>query len=68
MQLQDFCLFQYIIFMFQNIICGSEHKCTSEQLKRNKQKMSAGKKTIEEKQTILLEIMQCLRYDFLLHL
>ena len=43
--------------MFQNIISGSEHKFASEHLKRNKQKMSAGKKTIEEKQSILLENM-----------
>ena len=52
------CLFQYPIFMFQNIISQSEHKFTSEHLKRNKQKMSAGKKTIKEKQTILLESMR----------
>ena len=45
------CLFQYPIFMFQNIISQSEHKFTSE-------KMSAGKKTIKEKQTILLESMR----------
>ena len=47
--------------MFQDIISGSEHKCASEHLRRKKQKMSAGKKTIEEKQTILLENMQRLR-------
>ena len=46
-------LFYYIIFVFQNIISGSEHKCTSEHLRRNKQKMNARKKTIEEKQTII---------------
>ena len=51
--------------MTQNIISGSEHKCASEKLRRKKQKMSAGKKTIEEKQTILLESMQ--QQDFLLH-
>ena len=44
-----------------NIISGSELKCASEHLKRNKQKMSAGKKTLEEKQTILLESVKCLR-------
>ena len=44
--------------MFQNIISGSEHKCGSEYLRRNKQKMSAGKKTTDEKRTILLESMQ----------
>ena len=44
--------------MFQNIISGSEHKYASEHLKRNKQKMSAGKKTTDEKRTILLESMQ----------
>ena len=42
-----------MIFMFQNVISQSEHKFASENLRRNKQKMSAGKKTIEEKQTIL---------------
>ena len=47
--------------MFENIISGSEDKCTLEHLTRNKQKMSAGKKTIEEKQTVLLESMQRLR-------
>ena len=34
--------------MFQNIISQSEHLRASEHLKRNKQKMSAGKKAIEE--------------------
>ena len=34
--------------MFQNIINGSEDKCASEHLRRSKQKMSAGKKTIQE--------------------
>ena len=29
--------------------------------------MSAGKKNIDEKQTILLESVQCLRQDFVLH-
>ena len=47
--------------MFQNIISQSEQKFASEHLRRNKQKMRAGKKTIEEKQTILLESMQRLR-------
>ena len=47
-QLQEFCLSQYIIFLFQNIINGTEHKCSSEHLRRNKQKMSAEKKTIED--------------------
>ena len=44
--------------MIQNIISQSEHKFASEHLRGNKQKMSAGKKTIEEKQTVLLESMQ----------
>ena len=48
MQLRGFCLFQYIIFMFQNIISESEHKCASEHLRKNKQKMSVEKKTIEK--------------------
>ena len=61
MQLWEFCLFHYIILMFQNIISVSEHKCAAEHLTRNKQNMGAGKKTIEEKQTILLESMQHLR-------
>ena len=43
--------------MFQNIISERENKFASEYLRRNKQ-MSAGKKTIEEKQTILLESIQ----------
>ena len=47
--------------MFQNIISQSEQKFASEHLRRNKQKMRTGKKTIEEKQTILLESMQRLR-------
>ena len=38
--------------MFQYGISWSENKCTSEHLKGNKQKKSAGKKTIEEKQTV----------------
>ena len=56
---------QIMLKMIQNIISGSEHKCASEKLRRKKQKMSTGKKTIEEKQTILLESMQ--QQDFLLH-
>ena len=47
--------------MFQNKISQSEHKFASEYLKRNKQKMSAGRKTIKEKQTILLESTQRFR-------
>ena len=47
--------------MFQNIISQSEHKFSSEHLRRSKQNMSAGKKNIEEKQTILLKNMQRLR-------
>ena len=47
--------------MFQNIISQSEHKFSSEHLRRNKQKMSAEKKNIKEKQTILLENKQRLR-------
>ena len=47
--------------MFQNTISQSEHKFSSEHLRRSKQKMSAGKKNIEEKQTILLKNMQRLR-------
>ena len=34
-------------------ISQSKHKFVSEDLRRNKQKRSAGKETIEEKQTIL---------------
>ena len=41
----------------QNVICGGKHKCASEHLGRNKQKISTGKKTIEEKQVTLLESM-----------
>ena len=40
---------QIMLKMFQNIISGSEHKCASENLRRKKQKMNTGKKTIEEK-------------------
>ena len=43
--------------MFQNKISGTENKCTSEYLRRNKEKMRAGEKTLEQKQTILLESM-----------
>ena len=59
--------------MFQNIISQSEHKFVSEHLRRNKQKMSATKKTIEEKQTIfwkvynvLCKILYCNRKYFLM--
>ena len=44
--------------MFQNIISQCEHNFASEYLRRNNQKMSAGSKTIKEKQTIILESMQ----------
>ena len=47
--------------MFQKIVSQSEHKFASEHLRRNKQTMRAGKKTIEVKQTILLESMQRFR-------
>ena len=43
----------------------SEHSFAAENLKRHKQKMNTGRKTIEEKQTILLETMQLLRKVFL---
>ena len=43
--------------MVQNIISGSEHKRVSEHLRGNNQKISSGKKTIEEKQAMLLESM-----------
>ena len=46
--------------MVQNIISGSEHKRALEHLRRNKQRIIAGKKTIEEKQTILWESIQSL--------
>ena len=36
----------------------NQWECTSDYLRRNKEKMSAGKKTIEEKRTILLECTQ----------
>ena len=39
----------------------SEHKFALEHFRRNKQKMSAGEKTTEEKQTILLESTQRLK-------
>ena len=35
--------------MVQNIISGIEHESASEHLRMNKQKMSAVKKTMEEK-------------------
>ena len=47
--------------MFQNIISQSGNRFALEHLRSNKQKTSEGKETIEEKQTILLESMQCLR-------
>ena len=43
------------------MISSSEHKYASGHFGRNKTKMSPGKKTIEEKQTILLESNQRLR-------
>ena len=39
----------------------NQSECLSEHLRKNKQKMSAGKKTIEAKQTTPLESIQCLR-------
>ena len=53
-------------FLFQ-YISWRQHKCVSEHLRRNKYKMRAEKKTIEEKQTILFKSMQRLRKDFVLH-
>ena len=53
--------------MFENIISGSEDKFTSEHFRRNKQKISAGKKSIEEKQTILkTKIFYCIRKYFIM--
>ena len=40
--------------MVQYIISPSELKCASEYLRRNKQKMSGGKKIIEEKQNYFI--------------
>ena len=40
--------------MFQNIISGSEHKCTSQRLRRNTQKISAGEKTVEKKRNYFI--------------
>ena len=47
--------------MFRYVISLSEHKFASkhETKQTSKQKKGAGKKTIKEKQTILLESMQC---------
>ena len=45
--------------MSQNMISQSEHKFASENLSRNKQKMST--ENIEEEQTILLDSMHSLR-------
>ena len=47
--------------MFQNKISQREYKFASEHLRRNKQEISVGWRTIEEKQTFLLESMQRLR-------
>ena len=59
LQHREFCLFQYIISIFHNTISQSENKFASEYLRSKKKKnMSAGKKTIQEKQTILLESIQ----------
>ena len=52
--------------MFQNIIGQSEHKFESEHLRRNKQKDECRKENYRKK-TILLENMQRLREDFVLH-
>ena len=48
-----FLIFSIHHFYVSKKISGSEHKCTSEHLRRNRQKISAGKKTIKEKHTIL---------------
>ena len=53
---------------YENIISLSEQNFASEHLRRNKQKINAGRKTIEEKEIILLESIQRLRYVFALHL
>ena len=47
--------------MFQNLISLSEQNFALGHLRRHKERMSAERKTIEEKQTILLESMQRLR-------
>ena len=44
--------------MFQNIISQSQNKFGSEHLRKNKQNVRAGKKTLEKKQTNSFEIMQ----------
>ena len=43
---------------YENIISLSEHNFASEHLRRNKQKINAGRKRIEEKEIMLLESMQ----------
>ena len=55
MQLREFCLFQYIIFMFQNTISQSKHKFASEHLRRNKQNMS-----------VFGKILYCIRKYFIM--
>ena len=59
--------------MFRNIISESEHRFASEHLRKNKHKMSDGKKTAEEQQAILLEvcnvsgkILYCIRKNFIM--
>ena len=59
--------------MFQNIINGSEHKCALEHLRKNKQKMSAGKKTLEENKlfywkvcNVLSKIFYCICKKFIM--
>ena len=47
----------FSILHFNILKNNQEHKCTSEHLRRNKQEMGARKKTIEVKQTILLDSM-----------
>ena len=60
-------------FMFRNIISENELRFASEHLRRSKHKMNDGKKTAEEKQTILLKvcnvlgkILYCIRKNFIM--
>ena len=62
--LGSFVFLQHIIFMVQNIISRSEHNCGLKQSRRNKQKTSAGKKIIGQKQTILQKVCNLLRKIF----
>ena len=63
-KLREFCLFQYIIFMFQNIISGSEHKWTHKIWEEKNKKWALEKKPQKKNKLFYWEVCNILSKIF----